>query len=84
MRFLVLLIDVSKNTQVLILKTVEINPCRSPLSADAASLSPLILSFSVSLFLLFAVFPGMFYLSPFGIKTLLTWYLVIIDCNKLI
>jgi hypothetical protein len=63
---------------------VKINPHPSPLSANATSHSPLFLSFCVSLSVIFALFPGMFYLSPFRLNTRLISCLIIIDRNKLI
>ncbi len=44
----------------------------------------LILSLSVSLSPLLAVFPSMFYLSPLHLNTWLIWCLIMIDRNKLI
>ncbi len=77
-------IDVSRNTQVLILTNGQNQP--TPLlsfNQRPFSLS-LILSLSVSLSPLFALFPVMFYQSLFCLNTRRIWCPVIIDCNKLI
>jgi len=68
MIFIVLLICVPKNTQVLILPMVKSTHAISSLLQSYISPSSN-LFFSVSLFLLLALFPDMFYLSSFHINT---------------
>ncbi len=86
--------SVSKNTQILISLMAILNPCHfhsqptllPPLLSHVALSVCLSLSLSVclSVSLLFANFPGRFYLSPFHINTQQIWCLIIIDHNKLI
>ncbi len=79
--FIVLLFNVSKNTQVLTLPTIWINPRHFPFSPTLLlSLLWSILLFSLSLLL--ALFPDMFYLSSFHIKTRQICCMFIIDSHK--